>query len=317
LAEKGQVNCHCCSGNCRKSGSYRNRNRIVQRYACDRCGKSFSESQPLDGLRVDFKRAAQVVHLLCEGMGIRAIERFTQLNRRTVLGILETAGEKCARLLDAKVRNVKTDEIQADEIHTFVGCKAANTTADDMERGDFFSYLAISRHSKLIISSLVGKRTGENTDLFLSDLRQRVNGTFQLTTDAAQIYCGWNGVRKAFGNSITYATETKYFGKPVNFVNRRLIGVKRIRRIGKPDMRVATTCHCERTNLSVRTFTRRFTRCTLGYSKKADNLKHAVAMFVAHFNFCRVHSANGLTPAHTAGLTDHTWTIEEMLESAI
>ena len=285
----------------------------MQRYACDRCGKSFSESQPLDGVRIETKQVEQAVHMLVEGMGIRAVSRLTGLDTKTVMNILEAAGQKAAAFLDAKVLNVKTDEIQADEIHTFVGCKAANTTADDMERGDFFTYLAISRHSKLIISSVVGKRTGENTDLFLADLRRRVNGTFQLTTDAAQIYCGWSGVRKAFGNSITYATETKYFGKPVNFVNRRLIGVKRIPRIGKPDMRVATTCHCERTNLSVRTFTRRFTRCTLGYSKKLENLKYAVALFVAHFNFCRVHSANGLTPAHTAGLTDHTWTIEELL----
>ena len=61
-----------------------------------------SESQPLDGLRVDFKQACNVVHLLCEGMGIRAIERFTHLHRDTVLSILETAGEKCARLLDKK-----------------------------------------------------------------------------------------------------------------------------------------------------------------------------------------------------------------------
>src|SRR5207302_8850038 len=49
--------------------------------------------------------------------------------------------------------------------------------------------------------------------------------------------------------------------------------------------------HVERTNLSVRLFTRRFTRLTLGYSKKLANLKHAVALFVAHFNFCRKHSA--------------------------
>ena len=287
----------------------------MQRYACDRCGKSFSESQLLDGLRVDFKQAAQVCNLLVEGVGIRAISRLTGLHQQTILNILEASGEKAAAFLAAHVRNVRTDEIQADEIHCFVGCKAANTTAADLERGDFFTYLAISRHSKLIISYLVGKRTGEDTESFLADLRQRVNGAFQLTTDAAQIYCGWSGVRKVFGNSITYATETKYFGKPVNFVNRRLLGVKRIRRIGKPDMRVATTCHCERTNLSVRLFTRRFTRCTLGYSKKAENLRHAVALFVAHFNFCRIHSAHGITPAQSAGLTKHAWTLEELLSN--
>jgi hypothetical protein len=77
-------------------------------------------------------------------------------------------------------------------------------------------------------------------------------------------------------------------------------------------MAAATTCHAERTNLSVRTFTRRFTRCTIGYSKKLENLKHAVALFIWHFNFSRKHSAHGQTPAQSAGLTAKAWTIEEL-----
>jgi len=53
------------------------------------------------------------------------------------------------------------------------------------------------------------------------------------------------------------------------------------------------------------------------YSKKLENLRHANAIFVAHFNFCRVHSAHGRTPAKAANLTDHTWTVEEMLTATI
>jgi hypothetical protein len=60
-------------------------------------------------------------------------------------------------------------------------------------------------------------------------------------------------------------------------------------------------------------FNRRFTRKTLGYSKKLENLRHAVAIFIAHFNLIRNHSAHDRTPAMAAGLTDHAWTIEEML----
>jgi hypothetical protein len=80
-------------------------------------------------------------------------------------------------------------------------------------------------------------------------------------------------------------------------------------------MSEATTCHAERTNLSVRTFTRRFTRCTLGYSKKLENHKHAVALFVWHFNFVRIHSAHGRTPAQSAGLTGQAFTIEDLLSA--
>jgi len=63
----------------------------------------------------------------------------------------------------------------------------------------------------------------------------------------------------------------------------------------------------------VRLFNRRFTRLTLGYSKKLANLKLSVALLVAHFNFCRVHSAHGQTPAMAAGLANHVWSIEELL----
>lgn len=76
-----------------------------QRYQCRVCKRTRSDipENPLVNLRVPFEKAVQVVHLLCEGMGIRAIERFTQLNRRTVLNILETAGQKAARLLDWQI----------------------------------------------------------------------------------------------------------------------------------------------------------------------------------------------------------------------
>jgi len=65
----------------------------------------------------------------------------------------------------------------------------------------------------------------------------------------------------------------------------------------------------------VRLFNRRFTRCTLGFSKKPENLRHAVALFVWHFNYCRVHSAHKQTPAMAAGLVEKTWTIEELLKT--
>jgi IS1 family transposase len=289
----------------------------VQRYACDRCGKSFSESQPLDGLRVDFQQACQVVHLLCESMGIRAIQRITGLHQETILNILETAGQKAAEFLDAKIRNVNADVIQADEIYSFVYSKRQNTPEEDFERSEQYTFLSVDRRSKLIVNWLVGKRTCENAERFFWDLKSRMANRVQLTTDGFKGYSDMDGaVTAVFGQGVDYATETKYFASPERFLPRRLIGLRHRRKIGNPDMKLVTTCHAKRTNLSVRTFTRRFTRCTLGYSKKLENLKHAVALFVWHFNFCRVHSAHGQTPAQAAGLTGKALTIAELLESA-
>ena len=256
--------------------------------------------------------------MLCESVGVRPISRLTGLDQKTILRILESAGEHCASFLDAKVRNLNARVIQADEVHSIVGCRQQNALPDETERGEQFTYLGVDRHSKLIINWLVGKRTRENAAEFLTDLKNRMASGFQLTTDNWKIYSGMMGaVQAVFGNEVDYAVETKYFAKPDTFLPRRLIGLRRHRRIGNPDMKLATTCHAERTNLSVRTFTRRFTRCTLGYSKTLQNHRYAVALFVAHFNFCRIHSAHGRTPAQAAGLTDHAWTVAELMSATI
>jgi transposase-like protein/IS1 family transposase len=309
------MTCICCNGEAQKFGRFKNVNRIVQRYRCVRCNKTFSESQPLNGLRVDFKQACRVVHLLCEGMGIRAIARFTGLDTKTIMSVLETAGQKAAAFLDAKIRNVNADVIQADEIHSFVYSKQQNTAEDETERGDQFTFLSVDRRSKLIVNWLVGKRTRENAVQFFGDLKGRMANRMQLTTDGFKVYSGIDGaVAFVFGNEVDYATETKYFARPATFLPRRVIGLRRHRRIGNPDMKLATTCHAERTNLSVRLFTRRFTRCTLGYSKKLDNLKHAVALFIWHFNFVRIHGAHGFTPAFAAGVAPkEPMTIEDLM----
>ena len=103
----------------------------------------------------------------------------------------------------------------------------------------------------------------------------------------------------------------------VPFTQKRVVNVIKRIKLGEPDLERATTSHCERTNLSVRLFNRRFTRSTLGYSKKLENLKHSVALFIAHFNFCRVHSAHKQTPAMSAELTNHVWTVEELFLSTL
>lgn len=225
------------------------------------------------GLCVDFDKVCQTIHLLVEGMGIRAISRFTKLDQKTVLKILETAGQKAANFLDAKIRNVNADFVQADEIHTFVYSKQQNTPEHETLRGEQFTFLSVDRRSKLIINWLVGKRTLENAEYFMMDLRSRVNGRFQLTTDNWTPYSGRDSgaVASVFGCDVDYATETKTYARPAPYLPQKVIAIKRKSRIGQPDLNMATTCHVERTNLSVRIFTKRFTRCTLGYLNQQSN----------------------------------------------
>lgn len=296
--------------------------RGIQRYRCKICKKTKFDLpvNPLVNLRIPFEKAVEVVGMLAEGVGIRAIERLAQLNRRTVLAILRVAAEKSASLIDDKIRNLKAAHVQADELVSFVGMKEFNAPQDAQDVGTFFTYLSIDRESKLIINCHTSKRTKEDTEAFLKSLKNRVQAPFQLTTDGWLGYAGRDGmVRRVFGSTIDYATEIKRYASSnplfgTRYTRQRVVTLRKRTRIGTPDLKMATTCHCERTNLSMRIFTRRFTRYTLGYSKKLENLRHAVALFTAHFDFCRVHSAHGKTPAHAAGLTDRTWTVEDLLK---
>ena len=67
--------------------------------------------------------------------------------------------------------------------------------------------------------------------------------------------------------------------------------------------------------MSFRTALARYTRLTLKFSKKLRNLKAAVAVFVAHYNYCRIHSAIDVTPAMESGLTGRLWTLQDILEA--
>jgi len=168
------------------------------------------------------------------------------------------------------------------------------------------------------INFTVGNGDAVTTQLYIQDLAKRVKAPFQPTTDGFGPYQG--EVYFTFLNRIHFAQLIKEYACPEEMMigERRYsppecIGVKTKIRCGNPSPDQISRSYVERTNLSVRLFNRRFTRLTLGYSKKLANLKHSVALLIAHFNFCRVHSAHGQTPAMAAGLADHPWTIAELL----
>lgn len=272
--------------------------------------------------------------MLCEGVGVRACERLAGVNRRTVLNVLETAGQKAIGLMESRVKNVEAKFVSVDEMFGFVGCLQQNTTVDDQVRGDQYVFLGVEQTTKLIICWCVGKRDRTNAREIMSDLKAKTTGRFQLTTDNYNAYSGWSGaVRKTFGGQIDYGTETKHFATEFHSHDRKVprrfnpvkcIAAIRTPIIGKPNRRMMTTNHSERCNLSIRLFNRRFTRKTICYSKKLRNHKLSVALQVAHFNFCRPHSALKIkatetsraieqTPAMAQGITNHVWTVKELL----
>jgi hypothetical protein len=149
--------------------------------------------------------------------------------------------------------------------------------------------------------------------------RKRQMAAILLNDEVRLRYLG--AVYDTFGANVDFAQQAKTYNdrdfgafrdERRYSVGRGCSTVKTQVHIGNPDRSLISTSHVERMNLSVRLFQRRFTRLTSGFSKKLENLKYSVALFIAHFNFCRVHSAHKQTPAMAAELTNHVWTIEEL-----
>ncbi len=200
------------------------------------------------------------------------------------------------------MRNLQVGYIEIDETWGFIRKKQQHLQdSDPAEYGDTYLWLALDAQTKLVISYLVGKRTGESARALLTDLRGRGINRPQITTDAFHVY--EDAVDEIFGGAADYVMMNKKAGT---------YPVQR----GRPDFDHVTTNHVERINLSVRTQVRRQTRRSSGHSKKLENHQAAIDLMLSAYNFCRVHEALRVTPAMEYGLTDHVWGIPELIREA-
>lgn len=270
-----------------------------------------------------------LVHLLCEGTSIRACERLTQINRNTILSLIESVGHRCASLLSQKLVNLPTQHIEIDELWTYVFCKDWKAQGGPKGRGDQYLYLALCPDTKLILNHLVAKRHSDCADEFMARLKSRL-GTqrVQISTDCWMAYTKQRGsIYQTFGENVDYGTIWKEYGKAIPgqvYCAKVIKNIHKKAVFGNPDTSRICTSYIERQNASVRLFNKRFGRLTTCFSKKLENLKHSAELYVAYTNFCRTHStlrigatetskATERTPAMAAGITDHIWTIEEIL----
>ncbi len=143
---------------------------------------------------------------------------------------------------------------------------------------------------------------------------------FQLTTDGFHFY--QRGVENVFAGQADFAQLVKLYGdygqhgSDAKYSPGPIVETISKIRDGRPDPRHISTSYVERSNLSLRMHLRRFTRLTNAFSKTVKNLKDAVALYVAFYNFCRVHTTLRVTPAMQAGLTDHVWSLAELLQTS-
>jgi transposase-like protein/IS1 family transposase len=309
--------CMTCNVDCQRFGKHRNG---LCRFRCPKCKRTYTEphKRVLDTMYIPEDRAVLALQLLLEGNSIRSTERITKLDRNTIMSLLVLAGQRCQALMNSKMRGLSMKRIQIDEIWTYVQKKARHVRkGDSAEIGDQWVFVAIDADTKLIPSFHIGKRHLFDTRTFLWDLYNRIEGRTQITTDGLRHYT--EGVPEAFGLNVDFAQLVKLFGDygqhdaDARYSPSPIVEVISKVRTGNPDPDHISTSFVERQNLTMRMAIRRFTRLTNAFSKKLTNLKAACALHFAYYNFCRVHSTLRVTPAMEAGLTDHIWTIAELL----
>jgi IS1 family transposase len=271
--------------------------------------------------KLDTKTRALIIRLLVEGNSIRATSRIADVSKNTVTKLLEDAGKACAQYHDENVRGVEAKHVQADEIWSFCYAKAKNVEgakAAPADAGDIWTWTAMDRDSKLMISYTIGDRSGATAREFMFDLASRVATRIQLTTDGHGAYL--KAVTDAFSGDVDYAMLIKQYGDPTGtkgherkYSPAECTGAIKEAIFGKPDMEQVGTSHIERQNLTMRMGMRRFTRLTNAFSKKAENHAYAVALHFMHYNFVRTHKTLRMTPAMAAGLVDTPWEVEDIV----
>jgi IS1 family transposase len=272
--------------------------------------------------KLDTRKRAQILSMLCEGSSMRSISRVLDCSFDAVDKLLRDAGTVCSDFHNTNVRGVNSQRVQCDEIWSFVHAKEKNVRsakAAPKDAGDVWTWTAIDADTKLIVSWFVGNRDTQSALTFMDDVRSRLIGRVQLTTDGLPVYS--QAVSEAFGDEIDFAQLVKQYAAPSSsrdaarrYSPTECIGTKKIAVIGNPERRHVSTSFVERSNLSMRMGMRRFTRLTNAFSKRVENHCNALALYFVFYNFVRSHaSLKKITPAMAAGIETRVWEMTDIV----
>jgi len=313
------MTCPTCHAPAKKFGKDRNGN---QRFRCQAkdCGKTFTGQERVEGMYLPPDKAALCIQLLVEGNSLRSVERITGVTVRTLLSLLIKMGEKCERLMGDKIKGIQVSDVQADEMWGFVGMKEKTkkrqgNTGEGV--GDAWTFVAMERTSKLVVSWHLGRRGLKDTAVFMEKLENATASRFQLTTDGFRAYP--DAVAFTLGTRVDFAQLHKVYaqgrqgGGEQRYSPAEVVKAIPMPQWGNPDPERISTSHVERQNLTVRMQVRRLTRLTNAFSKKWENLQAALALHFAYYNFCRIHKTLRCTPAMEAGIADRIWEIKDLL----
>jgi transposase-like protein/IS1 family transposase len=311
------MTCESCDMKCQRFGKHRNG---LSRLRCPQCRKTYTEAHKpaLEGSYISLEQIVLVLRLLVEGNSLRSTQRISDLDINTIMKLLVKAGDKCEKLMGRLIVNVPVRDVEADEIWAFVGKKEGHKLPKEQNNetiGDQYCFVGIERHSKLVLNFALGRRSKATCDIFIEGLRQATRGDFQITTDGFGPYV--NSISDTLADRVSFAQLIKVYragtGEEHRYSPPEVASVEVVPVLGNPDPERICTSIVERQNLTIRMSMRRLTRLTNGFSKKWENLWAAYCLHFAYYNFCRIHKTLRVTPAMEAGITDHVWSLAELL----
>jgi len=274
--------------------------------------------------KLPLEKRVKIIQLLVEGNSLRSTSRIVDVSINTVTKLLVEVGKACQDFHNETVIHVKSRRIECDEIWSFVYAKNKNVTSEMKDAGDVWTFVGIDSDTKLVMSWLLGHRDIDSACVFMQDVRDRIQGKVQITTDGLKAYI--EAVDRAFETDadVDYGMLVKmYKSKSTDEPSptpkkgySKYVGAKRETIFGTPNPNLISTSYVERQNLTMRMHMRRFTRKTNAFSKKIENHGYAIALHFVYYNFAKIHTSLRVTPAMQAGLTKRVMKIEDIVRLA-
>ncbi len=286
---------------------------------------------------------------LAEGVGVRSIARIFEVDKKTVLNVLVRASEHVEKVTRSLLREVTVHECQLDEMWSFVGKKEGHL--EPLERlagvlGDAWIWMAFDAEHKVVLAHVVGKRTAPHAVALLQEVK-RVTAAMPSLFSSDQLDQYPHALLQVYGTLVTperkpgpgrppkprlrapddlcYVQVVKEYERyHVAKVSRRVVfgDPKRIEQLLRqsPSSKTINTSYVERNNATVRHLDARCNRKTYRFSKTKDNHERQLVLSLGYYHLCRAHCTlskrhrQPTTPFMSIGLTDHVWTMQELLE---